>query len=92
MIGGVVNFVLWLLGLFLKKPAGPSQEAQAEGRAASAETKVAEGNAANAELVAAAAARADADAQRVRLDPHGNDVVTDPASPINNLPSEHFRD
>lgn len=83
---GLAGLVVNIAKLFRK--AGPTD---AE-RVGAAITKVDEGNAANAELAAAAAARATADATRVRSDPHAGDVNTDPAAPVNNLPNEHFRD
>lgn len=92
MLGAAVTFVTWILGLIFKRPPGPSQEAQAAKAAGEATVgQTVEGQAVN-ELQVAAAARADADAERVRSDPDANRVTTDPAAPINTNPDGHFRD
>ena len=47
---------------------------------------------ANEQLQKAAAALANANAERVRLDPESNVVHADPNASINHLPGENFRD
>jgi hypothetical protein len=86
------KFALWIAGLLGHAP--PQQPAAVvEGQnLGKANEDVAGLEQENAELKRAAATRASVDADVVRTDPHANDVVTDRAAPINNLPGEVFRD
>lgn len=65
-IGWIIQIVLGLLGL--KKPPGPSQEAQAVGRAAAAETVAAIDKGAAKTQAAVAQAEADAPKTDAELD------------------------
>lgn len=88
MLGALATVVTWLIGLFLKRPPPPKPEE----RAGRAEANLANAENAIVELQAAAAARAAADAERVRNDPHAGDVTLDPGAAINRDPNNHFRD
>lgn len=92
MMGAILGIISWIVSKLFGKPPGPSQEAQQAAKAATATQALSTEGQAVAELQTAAAARATADAQRVRDDPNGDAVISDPSAPINTDPNGHFRD
>lgn len=86
----IVQFILRGFGIGQKKPDTTVQTLASSNATATADLAT-EGEA-NAQLVQAAAARNAADAARVRSDPAGDAITTDPTATVNSSPDAHFRD